>query len=415
MAYNAFDDEDRARVPGVISNDLKQMDMARSGVPALTRWVTGLRDKRAAQAAALPQGNLNQALLAGGFGSVFGLPQPAATPSAAPVPGITPDQITGQNQRELNRAPTIAASTAGATAPVESGSGIFRIGNTFTNDPKEIAAARAAGQTVTAQGVPLEGHGTVMSDKPGVVTGQRGSFSVIPSASMAGLDPALAAQLSAARSAAADRGDFEAVAGSYRAGGGTFNGLTQAQVDQQARQQLLQRMLSGAKTVSQLNSATNLMNAQMGKEAQQYNTDATARSAEAQRRQQLEIEGRKDEVARGKLDVEAFSAEANAEKAAEETRLARMRAEAAARIQDPSARAAATTGRTAGVPRPIAEAILPGAKSVPVMQPNGTIINTPIQNATQIQKVGGQWYKTVDGKAVPLSPAEAALADKQNK
>jgi hypothetical protein len=59
------------------------------------------------------------------------------------------------------------------------------------------------------------------SDMPSPLTGQRGSVSSISSAAMSGLSPETSRALSAARAAAADRGDFEAVSNSY---GGNFAG-----------------------------------------------------------------------------------------------------------------------------------------------------------------------------------------------
>lgn len=316
----------------------------------------------------------------------FGLLKRIATPPRLGPTTPPANAIAKQNQRELNRSGVNTGFGAGATGgakiedfmstPSENATplapgGIARIGgNTFTNVQSDIDAARAAGISV-AETSPLTGVGSVSAG--------RGSFGVVPSAAVASLDPALAAQLSAARSAAADRGDFDAVANSYRVNGGTFNGKTQAQVDEDNRMASVLSAINNAKTVSRLNSSTNVLNALLG--LQGTRETAAATRANAQGRLGLDLQKLVlDSLSRGatmrKTELESASLE-------ERQRLA---AQAKTRGASESEVASILAGRSAGTPTALQNAILPGATEVPVFDPRtNTIRSVPIQRQVSVQ------------------------------
>lgn len=90
----------------------------------------------------------------------------------------------------------------------------------------------------------------------------RGTVNVIPAADMANVmsapDPQVSRALSEARQAAADRGDFGALATSYQANGGTWQGRTAAQdAEAKATADIMDRVRN-AKTIPQLHYATQM-------------------------------------------------------------------------------------------------------------------------------------------------------------
>ena len=129
----------------------------------------------------------------------------AATPPARPRLNALPPSATDSDPRAA------VAPIIRPTAPAPTG--VWRKGNEFGNgEMPEGATAYTPG-----------GNLSVIRTAPG------GGYSGTPGFTASGGNVSTSAELSAARAAAADRGDTDALAASYQANGGTFLGRTAAQ------------------------------------------------------------------------------------------------------------------------------------------------------------------------------------------
>lgn len=286
------------------------------------------------------------------------------------------------------------ATPAENATPLAPGS-IARVGsNTFTNVQSDIDAARAAGVNVT-ESAPLTGQG-------GVSTASGGTFSTAPSAAF--LDPALSAQLSAARTAAADRGDFDAVANSYRVNGGTFAGETGAQVRERELRADLLRQIRGGRSATRINSATSIFNSLLGLEGNKLSADARLASAAA--KHGIDVQ---------KLILDAISTGATARKANAEATTAETKQElarrAGARGASESEVAAILAGRSTGNQY----TFLPSLTGNDVIVGNRGTGNTTLQTPsrqTSVQRDATGPYILQGGQKRYLTPEELARMQK---
>lgn len=171
---------------------------------------------------------------------------PAAAP-AAPAP-IVP---TGQQQIRVERQPNGVTSFTGAGAPVDAAAG-------------------------TSAGVQYTG--------PAAATLRGGGFNVMPAANLIALDPQQSSDLRAARQAAADRGDFNAVAASY---GGDFG--NKANPEEELRKTLANMPINTVGDLNRYNAIAGALGASAGRsqagQAEMHRANTAAYQADAHRAQ----------------------------------------------------------------------------------------------------------------------------------
>lgn len=126
--------------------------------------------------------------------------------------------------------------------------------------PVTAQAVQSSPATQNAQRVPQSAAPVIA---PAISTGLRnpgpgGTVNTMPSAMFTSADPAIMAQLSEARAAAAERGDFDGIRNSYQINGGTFGGET---AQDTKRRELGERVMKGEATKSQQKAYESILDA----------------------------------------------------------------------------------------------------------------------------------------------------------
>lgn len=177
-------------------------------------------------------------------------------------------------------APSTPAPRTGApAAPVDN----FGTGESIRASDRQAAetfgANQRARQGVTERKVP-GAPGVVRMDVPGRtplytnvpedpwnMTRQGGTVSTIPAANFMGRSPSDSAAISAARFAAAERGDFDAVRRSYQQGGGSWMGVDAAQQRVLDTDAQMERMLQSRSRSDRQQAAEYFRTRQAGRDA----------------------------------------------------------------------------------------------------------------------------------------------------